>query len=401
MRALTVIPDPQLRRELSDELKPISSLQIVRAFETTPAFDDLLRSIRVQNPDVLIVGVDNLDSVEALLRRLDEVIPDLPKIGIARSVDEMVAHRLMRLGIRDYLIPPIPRARLVEVIDFVQSETARHPRPAVHLADLYSFFPAKPGVGCTTIALSASCALAEELSVPTLLLDCDIAAGIVNFHLKLAHSASILDAISHAESLDEDMWRQMVGRRDKLEVLHAGTLMNPPPADLSGLSRVLALARPQYDVICADLGSSLDELTIAMMRESQRIFLVTTPEIAAVHLAQARLKSLRDLGLAERVNLVLNRKDHWRGHLNTDLVSEAVGIPVTFTVGNDYRQTSDAIVKGETIPAASDIGRCIMNLAQSLRADAARKPVQGGRGRKFLEFFHVAPSEDTTTVWRG
>ena len=146
-------------------------------------------------------------------------MPGLPIVGFARRVDEKLARRLMHLGIRECLVPPVTQDKLKEVIDFLQHQLERHPRPVPRPADLYTFFPAKPGVGTTTIVLGVSCALAEELSVRTLLLDCDLAAGIINFRLKLGNSSSILDAINHAANLDEDIWRQMVGRRDKLEVL--------------------------------------------------------------------------------------------------------------------------------------------------------------------------------------
>ena len=75
----------------------------------------------------------------------------------------------------------------------------------------------------------------------TLLLDCDLAAGLVNYHLKLSNSSSILDALHHSASLDEDLWRQMVGKHDNLDVLHAGGLNPPSSVDPADLQRVLAL----------------------------------------------------------------------------------------------------------------------------------------------------------------
>jgi Flp pilus assembly CpaE family ATPase len=65
-------------------------------------------------------------------------------------------------------------------------------------SDLYTFLPAKPGVGTSTIALSTSCALAEEMNAHTLLMDCDLAAGAIQFLLKLGQSASVIDAVNHS-----------------------------------------------------------------------------------------------------------------------------------------------------------------------------------------------------------
>jgi len=182
--------------------------------------------------------------------------------------------------------------------------------------------------------------------------------------------------------------------------LHAGNLIAPPRINATSLQRVLSIARAQYQVICADLGSVLDEFSIELLRESQRIFLVTTPEVPSVHLAQARARSLSDLGLEDRINLVLNRKDHWRGHLDAGIIAEAVGLPVAFSIGNDYATCSKAIIDGAAIPGASDIGRGILELAHSLRTDLPNA-IPRGYGRKFLEFFHVSHVEDPTTVWRG
>ena len=130
------------------------------------------------------------------------------------------------------------------------------------------------------MVLTTSCALAEELDVKTLLLDCDLAAGTIQFLLKLGSTASLVDALAHADALDEDLWRQMVARWDKLDVLHAGELDTRPGLDVPGIGRVLSMARAQYEVTCADLGSHFDPLSVAMLRESRRIFLVTTADIS-------------------------------------------------------------------------------------------------------------------------
>jgi hypothetical protein len=48
--------------------------------------------------------------------------------------------------------------------------------------------------------------LAEDLGIKTLLLDADLAAGTIQFLLKLGSTASLVDALTHAENLDEDLW---------------------------------------------------------------------------------------------------------------------------------------------------------------------------------------------------
>jgi Flp pilus assembly CpaE family ATPase len=217
----------------------------------------------------------------------------------------------------------------------------------------------------------------------------------------LGNSGSILDAVRLSRDLDEDLWRQMVGKHGKLDVMHAGGLDAPPPTDTDSLLRILTLARVQYEVVIADLGSSMDPFSVELLRESRRIFLVTTPELAPVHLAQIRMQSFRALGFDDRVSLVLNRKDRWPGHLAPSVVAEAVKLPLAFCIGNDYKACSTAALEGDPVPSRSDIGRSILNLAHSLTGDAPEQPVPASHGHKFLEFFHMPYADESTTTWRG
>ncbi len=399
MRVLTVVPDDGLRQELESQVNQIPFLDLGHSFQALPDLDSLLRSIRIHKPDALIVSVQRLPEIQPLLTALSDTLPWLPIVGIASAVDEKTAHELMRLGVREYLVTPVTRDRLAEIAVFLQGQLSKHPVPAIRTADLYSFLPAKAGVGTTTIALSVSHELAEELSVSTLLMDCDLAAGIIDFYMKLGNASSIIDAIHHADSMDADLWRQMVARSGKLDVLPAGGHVAMPTVDPASVQKLLAVARAQYDVICADLPSELSDFSIELMRESQRVFLVTTPEVASVHLAKQRLGSLADLGLTDRVNVVVNRRDHVPTHLELDAITEAVGMPVVYCIGNDYETCSQSVLEGASIPSSSEIGKDMMHLAETLRTAGPHNAPPRGVGRKFLEFFHI-PSHAGAGDWQ-
>jgi Flp pilus assembly CpaE family ATPase len=62
---------------------------------------------------------------------------------------------------------------LAAAIESTRQQSEKHPSPALRYADLYTFLPAKPGVGTSAIAISASCALAEDIGARTLLMDCE------------------------------------------------------------------------------------------------------------------------------------------------------------------------------------------------------------------------------------
>jgi response regulator of citrate/malate metabolism len=127
VRVLTIIPDEQLHRELA-ELVNIPNLQLVRSFTTFPSLEDLLRTIRVQSPDFLIVYVGDLQRIETLLESMNELMPGLPIVGLAKQISQELAHKLMQLGVREYLVPPITDATLLKLVDFLRRYANKFPK---------------------------------------------------------------------------------------------------------------------------------------------------------------------------------------------------------------------------------------------------------------------------------
>jgi pilus assembly protein CpaE len=397
LKSLLIAPDDRMSTEMTDLLARLPEVEMLSALTAYPSTDDLLRIVRVRKLDCLFLEVDDFSHAKDLLAFLDSSMPGFPVITLGSQKNLDLLPSLMRLGVRELLTSPVEFPALVEAVRSTQQHLKTHPVTAPRLSDLSTFLPAKPGVGTSTIAISVSCAIAEELGVRTLLMDCDLAAGAIQFLLRLGKSASITDALGHSENLDEGLWAQMVGKWGKLDVLHAGDLEPLAHPDTRDLQRVLGLARAQYDVICADLASNLDGFTVAMLRESHKIFLVTTPEVVALHMAAARLRRLTELDLGDRVSLLLNRKTPSR--FDDVEVARAVGIPITHCFANDYAGVQGAILDASPISHKSDLGQSVLDLAHSLAPQAKARPT--AHPRKFLEFFHVSHAQDPDIVWHG
>ena len=134
------------------------------------------------------------------------------------------------------------------------------------------------------------------------------------------------------------------------------------------------------------------------MRESRRIFLVTTPEVIPLHFAAERMRSLKKLGLDDRVSLLLNRKTGRRDGLGDAEVARLVGLPIAVTFSNDYDGVGRAIVDASPVIRDTPLGQSILNLAHSLVPHLQPKP--SPKQRKFLEFFHVSRSEEMEEAWK-
>ncbi|MGA2215596.1 MAG: hypothetical protein ABSH31_20150 [Bryobacteraceae bacterium] len=400
MRTILVVPDQALNHDLVTALAAFPEIEVVRQVAAYPAPNDLLRIIRAHPPDFVFISAEDFARFQVLAAAIDARMPGLPVITLAHAADPLeLIPKLMHLGVRQLLTSPVTKEKLGETIAAIARQLALNPPPVARLGDLYAFLPAKPGVGASTIAVSTSCALADELHVGTLLVDCDLMAGVTKFLLKLGNSYSIVDALEHSDALDVELWTQMIGKWDELDVLHAGELNPPATLTSASLEVVLGFVRSQYDTVCADLASSLDPFTVQVLREARRIFLVTTPEVVPLHMAKHRLARLTQLGLASKVSLLLTRKNlPHRGTTETD-IAQLVGLPIEHEFTNDYSGVQSAMLNGVPVPHQSGLGKSILALAQSIAPAAARRDVPPSHQHKFLEFFHVPSEHQQQEAW--
>jgi Flp pilus assembly CpaE family ATPase len=400
LRALSVIPVEALAEELAAHVREIPELRLVRSSASYPSQEAVLQAIRVDRPDFLFVYVNDLAQLESFLLALDDLAEGMPVIGLGTQLDANLTLRLMHLGLREYLTYPIEAGRLAEAVGGVREHLKKHPM-TTRKAVIHSFLPVKPGVGTSTIALAASSVLANDLGVRTLLIDGDLYSGPVRFLLKLGATASFLDALEHSEGLDEELWKQMVGRYHKLEVLHSGERMTLPAAlPPQRVEQMLVVARSLYDVICADL-CGLDPISMALLEESKQIFLVTTRELAPLHFAKVRVKQLTELGMKDRLRLVLNHDhSHHKSLLTNAQLEDAVGIPISFTIPHAYDSVQRAILDGEPVPHATEMAKCIQALTHAM-LPMGSGTVPPRVGKRFLEFFRVQHSDEPAGLWRS
>jgi len=396
-----VVPDQALNHDLATELAQFPEIEIVRQVASNPVPDDFLRIIRAHRPDCVFISADDFERFQTLAATIDARMPGLPVITLAHAADPLkLIPKLMHLGVRQLLTWPVTHEKLGETVAFISQQLAPNPAPVPRLGDLYAFFPTKPGVGASTIAVSTSCALADELHVGTLLLDCDLMAGCTKFLLKLDNSFFHRERIAARRRVGCGFVGADVGKWDGLDVLYAGELDPPAPLTSDSLEVVLGFARSLYDTICADLASSLDPFTVQVMREARRIFLVTTPELVPLRMTADRLRHMKELGLVDKVSLLLNRKNLPRRGASDAEIAKMVGLPFAHEFSNDYSGVQSAMLDGVPVSHQSKLGKSIMALAQSLAPAVARHDVPPPHKRKFLEFFNVPTARDRETVWR-
>ena len=358
------------------------TVSIARRLAYYPDPAELERMLRAVVPDILFLSTADPEQMEAIVRSALKLLPQLQIVLLDSEMRGETLRTAMQLDVRECLTEGFGAGDLREALERSMTRAKAKSSLGFEQSAMYSFLPAKPGVGSTTLAVQTALSLTQR----SLLIDADLDAGIVKFLLQLRNSHSFTDAMEHVEQLDEHLWPQLVSEVGKLDVLHAGNAHSDYRMDLNRLQHVLSFARKQYSTILVDLPSSLNRLAVEFMSQSKMIFVVTTPEISSMHLARTRIRQFQDLQLTSQVRLVVNRVEK-KGAIAPAQIGEALGMPVHFSFANDYPEVQGAFLAGKNVTPASALGRQISVFAESL----AKNPVvaEAPRKRRFLEVFSL------------
>ncbi|MBI4876329.1 MAG: hypothetical protein HY822_16965 [Acidobacteria bacterium] len=387
LRAIIISPDQQLGEQLEDLFYELGSVGITRRVERYPTALDLTRVMRAQAPDVIFVGIQDLAKALELIGEVAAAYPGVQYVAVNRACDPPVLLELMRAGVREFLAPPFNRQSVFDLVGRLREAAEKRPLSVDSTDMVFSFLPAKAGVGTSTIALNIASALAREPNANVLLADFDMNCGMQRFMLKLDTAYSLVDAVEHAAHMDENLWPQLVASLGGLDVLHAGK-MNPGfRAEAAQIRHLIEFVRRNYGAVCVDLSGNMEKYSIEVMHESKRIFLVCTPEIPALHLAREKVHYLNSLDLGGRISVLLNRAQK-RSIISAEQVESLLGLPVHNTFPNDYMGVHRALTDGRHVDPATELGKQFSKLAQSL----LEKPKEEDKGKRFVEYFSVLPA---------
>lgn len=388
LRAVIISPDKDLGDRLEKVLYEVGRFGIVQRLDHHPNEADLSRFLRVHAPEVIFLGVDSVPDAQRLVTAIESHVAGLQVVAVSRVCDPKVLLELMRCGIREFLSVPFDTSAVCLAVDRVAQQLQKRPALVDRTNSVYSFLPAKAGVGTSILAVNTAAAFAREAGQRTLLADFDLNSGITRFLLNIENERSILNAAELSSQLDEGIWSQVVATFGQLDVIHSGGMNPAHRFEPAQLHQLLEFARRTYKVVCLDLSGNMERYSIDLMNESKRIFLVTTQEIPALHLAREKAAYLNSLELGDRVSVVLNRCQK-RGGVPEDRIEGVLGVPVQATIPNDYAGVMRALTAGKFIEPGSDLGKKIAAFAEKF---SDKPKAIDSTKKRFIEYFSVAPA---------
>jgi pilus assembly protein CpaE len=293
------------------------------------------QNVYAASPHIIVVdhqieGESSLDLVDELALQF----PDIPIVALLGDEDSLLAQQFLLAGVRAFMIKPFTQVNLLSTLRRIHELEGRrriaqpvngdsHIEETEPLQILTVYSP-RGGVGCSTLSINLAVALHEQFEARVLLLEGKLIFGHLALMLNFRPQNSIADLIPHAGALDDSLVEEVVSQHASgIHVLFSPSDLNVAqgirPDDLYNV--IKAVSR-MYDIIVIDAGSFLSENTVTLMDASDRVLLVTTPDLASLHDTSRFIQLTGTLGFpAEKVLTVLNRAGMQGGVKNREIES--------------------------------------------------------------------------------
>jgi pilus assembly protein CpaE len=377
-KILVVDDDPNVQRLLQYTLKQ-EGYEVVIAADGAEGF----RLWGSEAPDLVLLDVmlPKLDgyAVATKIRAEESAKSHVPIIMLTaeREVEQKV--RGLRAGADDYLIKPFHPAELLARIKSLLARFAPREKLLARppLGRVLAFYPAKGGVGSTTIAINAAIALHRELGRKVCLVDANLQFGDHRVFLDLGlDRKSIVDVVS-APAIDADLVKSILVKHDS----GIDLLLAPPSPETAELVRpehlphIAEILRTMYDYVLIDVDKRLDDVNLGVFEASEIVFVVMTADLSCLKNVRLILETMNHLGYpASKVQLVLNRSNAFTG-INVKNAEGALRRTIDHQVVNEYRGAISALNSGAPFmftKADSALGGSLLQFAKAIdKAPAA------------------------------
>ncbi|MCG3208748.1 MAG: Chemotaxis response regulator protein-glutamate methylesterase [Anaerolineae bacterium] len=364
IRLLLVDDIPETRENLRKLLFFESDIEVVGA--ATNGEEGIQMAVELQ-PDIVLMDI-NMPGVDGITasERISLQVPFTQIIMMSVQGEADYLRRSMLAGAREFLIKPFSSDELVSSIRRVYQLGAsrRQAMPATtkmpagkggvaepmprKIGRVVSVFSAKGGVGCSTIAVNLAIALQQNVAIKVAVLDTSLQFGDVGVLLNLYASRTIADLASNVDELDDELIADVF-------IAHSSgikAMLAPPRPEVADtvtpslVSEVLRRLKTMFDVVIVDTGSMLDDVVLNVLDLSDKIIVVTTPEIPAIKDAKLFFEVTEALEYErERIMFVLNKADK-RINIRAEDIEANIKYAIHGQLPLDERTVTTAVNQG-------------------------------------------------------
>jgi pilus assembly protein CpaE len=225
---------------------------------------------------------------------------------------------------------------------------------------LIACFSPKGGVGTTTIAVNVATILAQQLPGEVAILDLDVDFGQVATHLNVKPRLTVSDLAADEGALREpELLRSYAERSDPgLFVIAA-----PTTPELGHMitavqvDAILATSAHAYRLVVVDVGSTLDERSLAILDRADSVIVPIAPEIGALKALHGFLEFVTEEGaVPAKSTFVLNHvfaRDMLSMKQIENAIAARVDVELPYDAGLYLKAVNEGIPVSRSAPASA------------------------------------------------
>jgi pilus assembly protein CpaE len=379
--------DPATRDNLETLVKQTAGAHVIDNVDQHISPREVMRMLEQFHHRVCVVDFDDAETGARVSQRLHDGCDNSVSIfAISNDSHPDAIIKAMRSGCSEYLVKPLRADQILDAL--VQVEARRQGKLVGQKGRVVTLIGAKGGIGVTSLALHLALNLVQRHEQKCLVVDQHPALGDLALYLGLGrHQYSFYELVHNMDRLDADLLQGFLLQHssglnvmDSPEAIHAF-----PSAASDAIEHTLAFLAENYQFVIIDCPPGLSDDTCAAIRQSERLAIIITPELPAIHNAIRAIEYLTGLHYPdENIDIVLNRTSR-KGALNDREIEASLHRPVAVRIPNNYELMVNAINAGTPIDFShkSDMAAPLDAWADLLIGEqptATAKESKGSRG---------------------
>ncbi|MDD2371735.1 MAG: AAA family ATPase [Firmicutes bacterium] len=366
------------RFDIENALANIDYIEIAR----TP--DDLEEAIAIIESDfvdVILVSNSFNGGGYEIAENLSTEFIDKATIILEKEINEDTMYQAIFSGAKDVILLPVKPNKLVDSIykanKLTKKRLEHHRKVDITkkkksgYGQVYSVFSTKGGTGKTFFATNLAITLLKETNKKVCLLDFDLDYGNISLALDIVPKFTIIDVIDDIKSIDPDYIETFLTNHESgLKVLAASKEANVNDfINTEHIQIIIKTLQSAYDYIIIDMSSRFTETTNPAFVFSEKLFLITTPEIMSVKNIKGAITTLTDFNYPKnKINIVLNKFSK-NSDIRSNDIEKILGFDIFYKVPDDYLKVMASLNQG--IPYVqkyprSEIGKSFSNIVSNI-----------------------------------
>lgn len=343
------------RFDIENSLANVDYIEMAR---TPDDFEEAQAIIDSDLVDVILIsGNFDGDGYEVAEKLSTEFI-DKATIMIEKEINEDTMYKAIFSGAKDVVIMPVKPNKLVDSIYKANKLTKKRlesqrksnvtKKKKSGYGQIFTVFSTKGGSGKTFFATNLALSLLKNTNKKVALLDFDLDYGNVTLALDIVPKFTINDIIDDIKSIDSDYIETFLTNHESgLKVLASSKEPNNNDfVNGEHIQIILKALQSAYDYVVIDMSSRFYDATNPAFIFSEKLFLITTPEIMAVKNIKGAITTLTDFNYPKnKINIVLNKISK-SSDIRSNDIEKILGYDIIYKVPEDYQKVTASLNQG-------------------------------------------------------